>query len=54
MLILLVAVHFLFLLFGLLMVIAAIVIHLLFYRCPYCGEHLGRNSGSCCPNAAAL
>ena len=34
-LILLVVVHFCFLLFGLLMVVAAIVISLLFYRCPY-------------------
>lgn len=34
-LILLVVVHFCFLLFGLLMVVAAIVINLLFYRCPY-------------------
>lgn len=48
--ILLVAVHPLFLAAGLLMAAAAIVLNLMFYRCPCCRAHLGRTSGNHCPH----
>lgn len=48
--ILLVVVHPLFLAAGLLMAAAAIVLNLMFYRCPCCRAHLGRTSGNHCPH----
>lgn len=48
--ILLVVVHPLFLAAGLLMAAAAIVLNLVFYRCPHCGAHLGRGGGYYCPH----
>lgn len=48
--ILLVVMHPLFLAAGLLMIAAAIVLNLVFYRCPYCRGHLGRTGGDYCPH----
>lgn len=47
---LVVVVHPLFLAAGLLMAAAAIVLNLMFYRCPCCRAHLGRTSGNHCPH----
>ena len=33
---------------GLLCAIAGIAVNLAFWRCPYCGEHLGRDGGKYC------
>ena len=33
---------------GFLCAIAGIAMSLVFWRCPYCGEHLGRDGGKCC------
>ena len=34
--------------FGLLCAIAGIAVNLAFWRCPYCGGHLGRDVGKYC------
>ena len=34
---------------GVLLVIVAVVIHFMFYRCPHCGEFLDRSTGAYCP-----
>jgi len=42
-------IHIAFLVIGIVVAASSIVPSLLFYRCPYCGKHLGRSSGACCP-----
>ena len=32
------------------LLLAILVIHLLYIRCPHCGEHLGRDRGEFCPH----
>lgn len=51
--VLLVTVHYLFLPVGLILMTAAIVINLLFYRCPSCKKHLGRTAGDYCPHCGS-
>lgn len=46
----LLVVHPLFLAAGLLMAAAAVVLNMMFYRCPCCRAHLGRTSGNHCPH----
>ena len=29
---------------------AVVVVHILYIRCPHCGEHLGRDWGEFCPH----
>ncbi len=33
--------------------IAGIIFHMIFYRCPACGRHLGRNNGEFCQHCGA-
>lgn len=35
---------------GTVMIFSSVVPHLLYYRCPHCGKHLGRSYGVYCPN----
>ncbi len=41
--------HIIFLPIGLVVAASSVVLSLLFYKCPYCGKHLGRNGGDYCP-----
>lgn len=34
---------------GLVLLIAAVVFRIIFYRCPYCHKYLGRRAGDYCP-----
>ena len=33
---------------GLLMMFSSVIHHVIFYRCPHCGKHLGRDGGDYC------
>lgn len=33
---------------GLVVMTAALVFNIVYYRCPYCGKHLGRDGGDFC------
>ena len=37
-----------FLLIGLVVAVSSLVPNLLFYKCPHCGKHLGRNGSDFC------
>ena len=34
---------------GVLLVIAGLIIHFAYYRCPHCGRFLDRSTGAYCP-----
>lgn len=38
---------------GLLLMIAAVVLNTVLYRCPACGKHLGRDGGDFCRHCGA-
>ena len=35
---------------GFLVMFGAIIVHLIFYRCPHCGRYLDRSTGEFCPH----
>ena len=46
--------HIVFLLLEFILMVVAISINILFYRCPYCKKHLGKSQGMYCPHCGKL